>query len=63
MERKTRTFLQLNEYNLLKDNGKIKKEIADSLALSEYDKFRVFQDKNYLSDFDELIKISQADEE
>lgn len=62
MERKTRTFLQLNEYNLLKDNGKIKKEIADSLALSEYDKFRVFQDKNYLSDFDELIKISQADE-
>lgn len=59
---KLELFLQLNEYNISKDNGKIKKEIADSLALSEYDKFRVFQDKNYLSDFDELIKISRADE-
>ena len=44
----------LKEY-ILKDNGKIKREIADKLALDEYKKYRVIQDKNYISDFDELI--------
>ena len=42
--------------NILKDNGKIKREIADKLALDEYKKYRVIQDKNYISDFDELVK-------
>lgn len=45
----------LNEYNILKDNGKIKREIADKLALDEYKKYRIIQDKNYVSDFDELV--------
>ena len=53
-------FLKLNEYNFLKDNGKIKREIADSLALSEYEKYRIKQDQNYLSDFDELIEFSKS---
>ena len=48
-------FLKINEYNILKDNGKIKREIADKLALDEYKKYRVIQDKNYISDFDELV--------
>ena len=30
---KLEIFLQINEYNILKDNGKIKREIADKLAL------------------------------
>ena len=58
---KLELFLQLNEYNILKDNGKIKKEIADSLAMSEYEKYRVIQDKEYLSDFDELIEFSKKE--
>lgn len=58
---KLELFLKLNEYNILKDNGKIKKEIADSLALSEYEKYRVIQDKEYLSDFDELIEFSKKE--
>lgn len=45
----------MNEYHILKDNGKIKREIADKLALDEYKKYRVIQDKNYISDFDELV--------
>ena len=53
---KLEVFLKINEYNILKDNGKIKKEIADKLALDEYKKYRVIQDKNYISDFDELVK-------
>ncbi len=48
-------FLNLNEYSILKDNGKIKKEIADKLALDEYEKYRVVQDQKYISDFDELV--------
>ena len=52
---KLELFLNLNEYNISKDNGKIKREIADKLALDEYDKYRVVQDKKYISDFDELL--------
>lgn len=52
---KLEVFLKINEYNILKDNGKIKREIADKLALDEYKKYRIIQDKNYISDFDELV--------
>ena len=53
---KLEVFLKINEYNILKDNGKIKREIADKLALDEYKKYRVIQDREYISDFDELLK-------
>ena len=59
---KLELFLKLNEYNILQDNGKTKKEIADALALSEYEKYRIKQDQNYLSDFDELIEFSKNEE-
>ena len=52
---KLEVFLKVNEYNILKDNGKIRREIADKLALDEYEKYRVIQDKKYISDFDELL--------
>ena len=52
---KLEMFLNLNEYNILKDNGKIKREIADKLALDEYEKYRVVQDQKYISDFDALM--------
>ena len=58
---KLELFLQLNEYDILKDNGKIKREIADALALGEYEKYRVKQDQNYLSDFDELLEFSKKE--
>ena len=52
---KLELFLKLNEYNILKDNGTIKREIANKLAMDEYKKYRVIQDKKYISDFDELL--------
>ncbi len=52
---KLEMFLNLNEYNILKDNGKVKRKIADKLALDEYEKYRVVQDQKYISDFDELV--------
>ena len=53
---KLEVFLKLNEYNILKDNGKIKREIAEKFALDEYSKYRVIQDKKYESDFDKLLQ-------
>ena len=52
---KLEIFLKINEYNILKDNGKIKREIAGRLALEEFEKYRIIQDKNFNSDFDKLI--------
>ena len=54
-------FLELADYPILKDKGKISTLEAKLKAESEYDKFRVIQDKNYISDFDKelLRKIDQ----
>jgi hypothetical protein len=49
-------FLQFNEYQILKDAGKVRHEVAIKLAESEYDKFRITQDKSFESDFDKEIK-------
>jgi hypothetical protein len=52
-------FLQFNEYQILKDAGKVKHEVAKQLAEKEYEKFRVTQDENFESDFEkETKKIS-----
>lgn len=48
-------FLQFNEYQILKDAGKISHEVATILAEKEFEKFRILQDKNFLSDFDREI--------
>ncbi len=49
-------FLELADYPILKDAGKISMLQAKIKAESEYDKYRVIQDKNYISDFDREIK-------
>ncbi len=52
-------FLQFNEYQILKDAGKVKHEVAKQLAEKEYEKFRITQDENFESDFEsETKKIS-----
>ena len=54
-------FLQFNEYQILKDAGKVSHEVAVKLAEKEYDKFRVIQDQNFESDFDKEIKKLHTD--
>ncbi len=49
-------FLELTDYPILNDKGKVSMLEAKLKAESEYDKFRVVQDKNYISDFDREIK-------
>ncbi len=49
-------FLQFNEYDILKDAGKVRHDVAIKLVEKEYEKFRVVQDKNFESDFDKEVK-------
>jgi len=49
-------FLELSNYPILKEKGKISMLEAKLKAEQEYDKFRVIQDKTYESDFDKEIK-------
>jgi hypothetical protein len=49
-------FLQFNEYQILKDAGKVSHEVAVKLAEKEYEKFRVIQDQHFESDFDKEVK-------
>jgi hypothetical protein len=49
-------FLQLSNYPILKDKGKVTMLEAKLKAESEYEKYRVIQDRDYESDFDREIK-------
>lgn len=49
-------FLQFNEKEILEYKGKISHEVATALAISEYEKYRVIQDRLYKSDFDKLLE-------
>ena len=61
--KKLDAFLKFNERQIINDAGKISHEVAEALALEEDEKYRVIQDKKYLSDFDrtvqKLTKINQ----
>lgn len=49
-------FLKINRYDLLNNSGSISHEQAIKKATDEYEKFRITQDKNFVSDFDKEIK-------
>lgn len=49
-------FLKFNEYEILLNPGNISQKVAKKLAESEYERFRVIQDRNYESDFDKMVK-------
>ena len=49
-------FLLADDLDILKDAGKISHEIACDKALTEFEKYRVKQDKLYKSDFDILFE-------
>ena len=49
-------YMELNNRALLPDVGRITHEQAEEKALTEYEKFRVIQDREILSDFDRQLK-------
>ena len=57
--------LVLRHYDILEGKGKISKKEAEEKAESEYEKYKIIQDKKFVSDFDVLLleagKISKID--
>ena len=57
---KLNAFLKFNQKDILEDFGKVSAEVAKSFAESEFQKYRVLQDRNYISDFDRLIQDTSS---
>lgn len=52
-------FLQFNDAEILRDKGKVTAAIAKAFAESEFEQYRIIQDKIYRSDFDRLVESTQ----
>ncbi len=60
-ETRLNSFIKMFEYGLLKDAGKVSAEIAKLHAETEFEKYRIIQDKLFMSDFDKyMIELEQA---
>ena len=53
-------FLKFNEEAIGDGIGKVSHEVAKAFAESEFEKYRVIQDKTYRSDFDKLLEQTQV---
>jgi hypothetical protein len=53
---KLNAFLQFNERDILENPGKVSQEVAKTFAESEFEKYRIVQDRLFESDFDRHIK-------
>ena len=49
-------FLQFNEYEVLTNAGKVSAEVAKRLAEEQYERFRIQQDREFESDFENEVK-------
>lgn len=47
--------LKVFRYEVLDGKGKISHDVAKEKAFGEYEKYKVIQDKNCVSDFDKLL--------
>ena len=54
--KKLNAFLQFNERDILDNPGKVSQEVAKAFAESEFEKYRIVQDRLFESDFDRHIK-------
>ena len=54
-EKRLNSFIEMFDYGILKDAGKVSAEIAKLHAETEFEKYRVIQDRLFMSDFDKYI--------
>lgn len=59
-ETRLNRFIEATDRDILQDAGKVTAEIAKAHALSEFEKYRVVQDRLYESDFDRLLKQNDS---
>ena len=55
-------FLQFNDAEVLHDKGKVTAAIATAFAESEFEQYRVIQDRLYQSDFDRLVASAEGND-
>jgi hypothetical protein len=55
------SFLEFTEREVLQDSGKVSAELAKAHAESEFERYRVVQDRLFESDFDRVLKQIEAD--
>jgi hypothetical protein len=53
---KLNAFLQFNQRDILDNPGKVTAEVAKTFAESEFEKYRIIQDRLFESDFDQFLK-------
>ena len=54
-EQRLNSFINLFEYGLLNDAGRVTAEIARLHAETEFEKYRIIQDQLFLSDYDRFL--------
>ena len=52
-------FLQFNDAEVLQNKGKVTPAVAKAFAKSEFEQYRVIQDRQYQSDFDRLVASTE----
>jgi len=55
-------FLEFDDRKLLEDGGKVTAEMAKELAETEFEKYRIVQDRLFESDFDRMLKETNLPE-
>jgi hypothetical protein len=60
-ETRLNRFLAATDREVLQDAGKVTAEIAQAHAMSEFEKYRVTQDRLFESDFDRMLKQLEAE--
>ncbi len=60
-ETRLNRFIEATDREVLQDAGRVTAEIAKAHAESEFEKYRLIQDRQYMSDFDRLLRISGLD--
>lgn len=56
-EERLNGFLRLMDHEILMDAGKVSAELAKAHAESEFEKYRIVQDRLYESDFDRFMAL------
>ena len=54
-EKRLNSFIEMFDYGILQDAGKVSAEIAKLYAETEFEKYRVIQDRLFMSDFDKFM--------
>lgn len=59
-EKRFNSFIEMFDYGILKDAGKVSAEIAKLHAETEFEKYRIIQDRLFMSDFDKyMLELEQ----